>query len=177
MLKIVTIKPDTQFQKYDAIIILGHSIDDENLPGDWLLKRLNDALYLYDKNISDKIIVTGGQGPNDKIAVSQSMKQYLVAQGVLENNIYIENESRNTYENFKFSKSIAEKEDINSIIIVTNDFHMYRSALICKKFFDNFGIYFSNLDFDAKKFFAYSKEPFSIIKFYIEWSLEVYLRA
>ncbi|MDR2940056.1 MAG: YdcF family protein [Clostridiales bacterium] len=150
----------------DAIIVLGHSIDEKNNPSGFLAKRLQTALYLYENGYANKIIVSGGQGPKDNIPVAEPMANYLISNGVPKEDIYLEKGAGDTYENFKYSKTIAQSGGIKSVIIVTDDFHMFRSALICNEFFDQYSTYMSQSKFSFNKLFAYLKEPFSLIKFY-----------
>ena len=152
--------------KSDAIIVLGHSIDEDSArPDEWLVERLSAALELYEEGFADKIIVTGGKGPNDSIPVADAMLLWFLDRGVSEENILIENRSGNTAENFEFSREIAESNDISSVIIATNDFHICRSVIIAKDYFSEVYGCSADIDFDFNKFMAYLKEPLAIIKY------------
>ena len=149
----------------DAIIVLGHSIDEKNSPSKWLELRLKAALDLYNKGFSKKIIVSGGKGPKDNIAVAISMKNWLIKHGIPENAILVEDMSKNTYQNFEYSHIIALKNNINSIIVVTNDFHITRSVYIATMFFNEVYAKPAITKLSIYKVFAYLKEPLSIIKY------------
>lgn len=154
-------------KKSDAVLILGYSLDYGVFPSELLVLRLESGLYLYENGYVEKIIVSGGKGPTDNIPVSVSMKKWLLINGVDEDDIFTEELAKNTYENFKYSKIISDNNKISSIIIVSNDFHMYRSMLIGKKIFDDLQGYSAKSDFNLEKLFSYLKEPLSIIKYYI----------
>lgn len=150
----------------DAIVVLGHSIESEtDSPSQWLTERLNTALELYNQGYGTKLIVTGGKGPRDNITVSESMANWLMEKGIEEEDILIETRAKNTGQNFSYSKEIAEENNIESIVVVTNDFHMYRSIMIANDYFDYVSGCEAKLDMSVRKFFAYLKEPLSIIKY------------
>ncbi len=150
----------------DAIVVLGYSLENGETPSNWLTKRLEIALQLYNNGYSDKIIVTGGKGPNDNTAVSLSMRKWLIDNEVPRDAILFEDKSATTYENFVYVKNICDTYNLDSIIVVTNDFHMYRSLIIAKEFFDNYYGVESPIDFNLKKSFSYLREPLSLFKYY-----------
>jgi uncharacterized SAM-binding protein YcdF (DUF218 family) len=150
----------------DAIVILGHSLEDGVIPSEWLEKRLYTGLELYNLGYSNKIIVTGGVGLTDTMPVAISMQTWLVENGVPIESVVAETYANNTFQNFKLSKYIAKKYNIESIIVVTNDFHMYRSLMIANNFFDDVQGHSANIPFSFRKFLAYLKEPLSIIKYF-----------
>ncbi len=151
--------------KSDVILVLGYSLEDDQTPSLFLEQRLETALDLYNNGYSDHIIVSGGIGPTDSIAVAESMKSWLIDNNVPRDVIITENTANNTYENFTFSKEICDANNFDSVIIVTSDFHMYRSMLMAKEFFPNFSGKSAIHDFSFKKLIMYLKEPLSIIKY------------
>jgi uncharacterized SAM-binding protein YcdF (DUF218 family) len=150
----------------DAIVVLGHSIDSgDSTPDDWLSARLGAALTLYREDYADQIIVSGGRGPGDQIPVAQAMAEWFYDKGVSPDAVFTEEFSNNTAENFEFSKEIADDHDIKTIIVVTNDFHMYRSMEIASDYFSEISGCGAAVAFDFQKALAYLKEPLSILKY------------
>lgn len=149
----------------DAIIVLGYSLDNGDTPSDYLIKRMETALSLYTEGYAKNIIVTGGRGPTDNIPVAIAMKKWFIDNGVPVDFIYTDTISNNTYENFVFAKEICKENDFNSVMVVTNDFHMYRSMTICKEFFYDYTGYSASLPLSFKKVGLYLKEPLSFIKY------------
>lgn len=151
--------------KSDAIMILGHSLEDGSIPGDWLTLRLEEGLRLYEEGYGSYIIVTGGEGPGDKRPVADSMKEWLISKSIAEDVIITEPMASNTYENFKYTSEIAAENQIHSVVVVTNDFHMYRSMLIGSRFYENISGSSADVPLSLRKILAYIKEPLSIIKY------------
>lgn len=115
----------------DYIIVLGAQVK-ESGPSVVLRYRLDRAVGYLKENDNTLVIVSGGQGANEKATEASVMKEYLVNNGINENRIIIEDKSNTTKENLINSKKITR--DNKSIGIVTNNFHMYRALLIGKKY-------------------------------------------
>lgn len=60
------------------------------------------------------------------------MKQYLMAAGIAGERILMEDRSGNTSQNLKFSAGLIDTEN-SRVVIVTNNFHMFRALGIAKK--------------------------------------------
>lgn len=151
--------------KSDVIIVLGYSLEDGDTPSEYLIERMETALRLYNEGYAKNIIVSGGRGPTDNIPVAVSMKKWFLDSGVPRDFIYSDTISNNTYENFVFSNEICNLNNFNSAIIVTNDFHMYRSMTIADEFFDDFSGEEAVLPFGFEKNKMLLKEPLSFIKY------------
>lgn len=116
----------------DYIIILGAQMKADG-PSDALERRLIAAAEYIKENPETKIIVSGGQGSNEPVSEAQGMKDYLVEKyGIEEDRILMEDQSENTRENLIFSKNYITGEN-NRIIIVTNNFHLYRASFLARK--------------------------------------------
>lgn len=151
----------------EAVLILGNSLEEGRIPSKITSERLEKGLMLYQNGFCDTIIVSGGKGPSDEIAVADAMQKWLIYKGVPEKNILVENQSANTLENILYAKEIALKYDIEDIILVTSDFHIYRSMLIADKIFDEVTGAASMSNTSLTTFLWYIKEPFSLIKYCI----------
>lgn len=154
-------------EKSDAALVLGYSLKNGNYPSTILEKRLQTSLSLYQKGYFDYFIVSGGQGPQDRLPVAQAMKQWLIEHQVPQEAIFTESQSKNTYENMQYSQSIADIHNIKSVIVITSDFHIFRSMLIAKHFFEKISGDSSVSAINMETFFLYIKEPFSLLKYYI----------
>lgn len=115
----------------DYLIVLGAQIRGTRVTNS-LQKRLEEAeVYLKD-NPETLVIVSGGQGPGEDISEAEAMKNYLIANGINESRILMEDQSTNTVQNILYSRKLIEKDDA-MVAVVTNGFHVYRSVSIAKK--------------------------------------------
>ncbi|KAB0445282.1 YdcF family protein [Lysinibacillus fusiformis] len=119
------------------IIALGSGVIGDRVPP-LLASRLNEAVKQY-KKYGERpfIIVSGGQGTDEKVSEARAMKTYLLdVHDIPANKILMEDQSTNTEENMIFTKNImdqhAQGEKYRSIF-VTNNFHVFRASLYAKK--------------------------------------------
>lgn len=118
----------------DVIVMLGGgaTLDTPNLYGKGHLSgaaanRLLTCIQLYRK-LQVPIILAGGQVTKTTGIEAEIAKMNLIDVGVLPNHIMIENKSRNTTENARYTKKIFVKYRFNRPIIVTSAFHMPRAV-------------------------------------------------
>lgn len=117
-----------------TVIVLGCGIRGERVSVG-LAKRLDKAAQYHKKNPKATIIVSGGQGPQEDISEALAMKRYLVSKGISEDKIIMEDKSTSTITNFKYSHEIMNEMGLpeDSVVFVTNAYHVYRSASYAKK--------------------------------------------
>lgn len=115
----------------EYMIILGAKVRGTQLTRA-LKKRLDTAVVYLKENKETMVIVSGGQGNGEDISEAEAMKTYLITMGIEESRIIEEKQSTNTNENIQFSKEFIEGSD-NRVVIVSNDFHIFRATRIAKK--------------------------------------------
>lgn len=121
----------SSFDELSTIIILGACVKGKTITGA-LQKRLDKgADYLLAHN-DTKVIVSGGQGKGEDVTEAFAMKSYLVDKGIDTKRIIMEEKSRSTEENLKYSLSYIKNAD-EKVGIVTNNFHVYRSIKLAKR--------------------------------------------
>lgn len=114
----------------DYMIVLGAQWK-SNGPSDVLRRRLDKAIDYLQDNPETVVIVTGAQGANESITEAQGMKQYLIEHGIQEERIVAEEKATNTKENLLYSSEYLNKQE-NSVVLVTNNFHMFRALAIAQ---------------------------------------------
>lgn len=129
--KINNFKSIENIESLDYVIVLGAGLDGENV-GKVLKSRLDKAIEYYNIHKDVNIIVSGGLGEGEIISEADAMYKYLIEQGVNPNQIIKENKATTTLENIKYSKEILiKRNDKNKkVLIVTNEFHLYRAMVI-----------------------------------------------
>ena len=117
----------------DIIIVLGSGVKNGK-PNVTLKKRLDASIEYHNKNSDVYIVVAGGLARQKDTTEALVMKNYLVENGIPEEIIIMEDKSQSTQENYRFSKEILEEKNIkhDSIVFITNDFHIYRAKTYAK---------------------------------------------
>ncbi len=110
----------------------------------------NVASELYLKGYANKLIFSGGLGKITRKlwneTEAEKFAKIAIQRGVPSNNIYLEKESTNTGDNFRFSKKLIEnlKLDIKSCIIVCKPYDEKRAYATFKKIMPEYdGIVYS----------------------------------
>lgn len=119
----------------DAIVVLGAS-QWRGRPSPVFQSRLDMAYDLYENKLSEKIILTGGIGKGEEISEAMSGKKYLQERGVRGEVIFMEEKGRTSKESLDEVVHIIREQDIHSVILVSDGFHMMR----LKKMADDLGI-------------------------------------
>ena len=123
----------------DFIIILGCSLMPDGTPTPLLKGRIDIALQFYRKQLAETgkapvFIPSGGQGSDEANSESQAMKTYLLAQGIPEENIIMEDRSSDTHENMLYSKQIIDSIVPDAkVVYATTRYHVFRSGLKARR--------------------------------------------
>lgn len=102
-------------------------------PSILLRDRLDTALAYWEEHPDMKIIVTGGKGDDEHISEAQGMYDYLTAHGVDGANIYMEDKSRNTWQNINNTFALMEREGwslTGDVLLVSSGFHLARIEML-----------------------------------------------
>ena len=123
----------------DYVIILGCAIAKDGKPLPLLRSRIDRAIQFAREQAEAngkriKFVTSGGKGDDECISEAESMRDYLLLQGIDENDIIVENKSVNTLENMRFSKALIEKDnDGKNVIYSTTNYHVFRSGIYAEK--------------------------------------------
>ncbi|MCL7429400.1 YdcF family protein [Streptomyces sp. YS415] len=121
----------------DYIVVLGSGLLGGDRVPPLLASRLDKAGAVYSRQAArgraPVVITSGGQGPDETVPEAHAMAAYLTGRGLPEAHIRREARSRTTEENLRFSKAIMEQTGTDyRCVIVTNDFHAFRAALLAR---------------------------------------------
>jgi uncharacterized SAM-binding protein YcdF (DUF218 family) len=94
--------------------------------------RFVQPLLLYKKGLVKKLLITGGnvniKGLKiDETQESKKVKEVLIAMGVAEKDIYLEENARNTHENATYTKKMLTPYLAEEMVLVTSAMHMPRA--------------------------------------------------
>ena len=118
----------------DYIIILGCQIRKDGTLTPLLKGRVDKALEFRNKQLKESnkdliFIPSGAKGSDEVISEAEAMKNYLLTQGIDEKSILVDDKSKNTFENIKFSNKLIKKKNAN-IAFSTTNYHVLRAGLI-----------------------------------------------
>ncbi|MFD0670277.1 YdcF family protein [Cohnella sp. GCM10027633] len=124
---------DASAVRADVGIVLGAGLwGDEPSPA--LKERLDYAIELYDDGMFGRIIVTGGKAtPSSKITDAEGARNYLTGRGIPEDEIALDNLSKDTYENLTYARDIMAERGWQSAVVVTHGYHGSRAADMARK--------------------------------------------
>lgn len=110
----------------DVAIVLGASIY-KDVPSPVFAERINHAINLYKSGKVNVLIFTGGFGDGEKLSEAAVGRDYAVKKGIPAERIFIEEESRTTFQNLYFAREIMRQRDFKSVLIVSDPLHIKRA--------------------------------------------------
>lgn len=127
--------PQTTLKKtYQWCIILGGGMmrSGEGYRTGETADRFVQPLLLYKQGLVKKLLITGGnvniKGLKiDDTQESKKVKEVLIAMGVAEKDIYLEENARNTHENATYTKKMLAPYLAEEMVLVTSAMHMPRA--------------------------------------------------
>ena len=90
-------------------IVLGASVREDGSLSPSLKRRLDEAIRFSDRNPATRFVLSGGQGPREPVTEAEAMGSYLVYNGVPEDRLLLEIQSKNTYENILYSDALISR--------------------------------------------------------------------
>lgn len=124
-----------QARPVDAIVVLGAAQYDGR-PSPVLQARLDTALEAWNEGWAGVIIVTGGKLEGDRFTEAEASRDFLVANGVPESAIFLENEGHSTEQSLDGVALIMDEQQLQSALFVSDGFHLFRTKFIA----DSLGI-------------------------------------
>lgn len=146
-------KVNQEIKKSDCIIVLG-TLD---------ISVVDVAVKLYNEGYAEKIIFSGGLGKVTyklwKETEAEKFAKRAIKLGVPKDRIYIENESTNTGDNFRFTKKLIENEKLNihSCLIVCKPYTERRAYASFRKIMPEYKGIITSKDIECKDYYEQNK--------------------
>ena len=121
----------------DVIIVSGNSPNPNNRPNLFLRKRLETAVALYNKGVSEKMILSGAKVRNEYVE-AEVMERYCLEHGVPADAITLKRQASSTIENARYTAEIMRSSSLRSACVITNRHHIARTELIFSIYLDEF---------------------------------------
>ena len=155
-------------------VVLGAGLRGDQ-PSQTLKNRLDKGVEYLRENPEAKIVAAGGVGAAATLSEAEVMKRYLTAQGIAETRVLLEDKSRTTDENLKFTKALIiarEGMPAHSIAVITSDYHLYRAKQIAGKYYPQVQGLAAESALMLKINYAI-REYFAVIKFWLQEEMNV----
>lgn len=116
----------------DLAVILGNAVNVDGTLSKRLEKRMECGLALYRTGRVKKILVSGGLGKEGHYE-GDKMKDYLLKNKVPDSVIIVDNNGNNTLATVKNTLQLKDSFGFESIIIVSQYFHLTRTKMLFRK--------------------------------------------
>ncbi|KAF1291953.1 YdcF family protein [Candidatus Enterococcus leclercqii] len=120
----------------DYIIVLGAGLLRGEKVSPLLARRIDKAIEFYRlqqkaKNKAAKLVMSGGQGADEKLSEAAAMAAYALEQGIPQEDIILEDHSTTTLENMRFSKKVMDERSPEGykVIFSSNNYHIFRGGM------------------------------------------------
>ena len=127
---ILTMNQAKDLKDVDCILVLGAGVREDGTPSLMLNERLELGIALYQSGASQKLLMSGDHGRKDYDEVN-TMKGYALSQGITSEDVFMDHAGFSTYESIYRAKEIFQAK---KIIIVSQEYHLYRALYIADKF-------------------------------------------
>ena len=127
---ILTPEQAAELSGVDCILVLGCKVHDDGTPSAMLRDRLLQSIHLYQLGASPKLLMSGDHGQHRYDEVN-AMKQFALDAGVPSQDIFMDHAGFSTYESVYRAKEIF---GVDKILIVTQEYHLYRALYIAQQF-------------------------------------------
>ncbi|MCI1645054.1 MAG: YdcF family protein [Olsenella sp.] len=130
---------------YQRIVVLGSGLLPDGSVTPLLAHRVERGVEMWRRSPGSKLLMSGGQGSDETQPEAHAMRAYAESLGVPAKAILVEDRSKNTLENLRFSARLLAgqgdkaEEDVEvsvptgRILVVTDDYHVFRALLITRK--------------------------------------------
>ena len=127
--QMLSVEDAAKLEDVDCIIVLGCQVKSDGSLSDMLKDRLIRALELYNAKAAPKLLMSGDHGQTEYNEVG-AMKNYATENGVPSEDVFMDHAGFSTYETVYRAKEIFKAE---KVIIVTQEYHLYRALYIAKR--------------------------------------------
>ena len=114
------------------ILVLGAALKEGRITRT-LEQRLMAAEAFLRARPAARAILCGGLTGKNREAEAVAMKRWLCARGIPSERLLLEDQSRNTMENFRFARKRFLSRYQGRVAVVTSSCHMYRSLKMAQK--------------------------------------------
>lgn len=154
-----------------VMVVLGCQVKQDG-PSMLLRDRLDEALTYWEDHREIKVVVSGGQGPDEPTTEARAMADYLMERGVPEDAILLEDRSHNTAQNFRYTREMLEGEGYDledtQVLVVSNGFHLTRARMLAERTgFEAVSTLAAPSSHLPSRLRMYIREPLALVKSFV----------
>lgn len=109
-----------------AIVVLGARVLPGGEPGSALRARVERAVALFHEGLAPLLVLSGGVGAHPP-SEAQVMREVATALGVPEEACVLEERSRSTRENARYTSELLRARGITDVVVVSDAYHLFRA--------------------------------------------------
>ena len=152
----------------DCILILGAGITADGVPMSILEDRLNVGIDLFERGISDRLLMSGDHRDENYNEV-YAMKQYAIDADVPSTDIFMDHAGFSTYESLYRAKYVYA---VQKVVIVTQSYHLPRALFIADALgLEAIGIPADLREYTRMRFYAAREKLARVKDFLYAWLL------
>ena len=121
-------------EQVEYVVVLGAKVRVTG-PSASLWDRIYGAYDYLEEHPEVIAIVSGGQGDDEPITEAEAMREELIALGIGESRVWVEDKATSTWENLNFSLDLIEEKTgqrPEKLGVVSSEYHLFRASLFAK---------------------------------------------
>lgn len=113
-----------------TVVVLGCQVSASGEPTVMLRDRIDAAYDYLTAHPESRCVASGGQNNNEPISEAACIRNTLAARGIDPDRILLEDRSRSTEENLRFTAEIIRQQGLNPRVAIASDnFHQLRASV------------------------------------------------
>lgn len=120
-------------QQADVALVLGSRVHRGGQLNPCLVKRVEEGVRVVQQGWAHWLVVSGGVDPEDGAVEAEAMASIAAQRGLPQEQIVLEPRARSTYQNLLFTQQLMQQRGWNTVVIVSEPFHLPRAALMARR--------------------------------------------
>lgn len=117
-----------------TVVVLGCQVSANGEPTVMLRDRIDAAYDYLTAHPESRCVASGGQNDNEPISEAACIRNTLAARGIDPDRILLEDRSRSTEENLRFTAEIIRQQGFNPRVAIASDnFHQLRASVWARR--------------------------------------------
>jgi uncharacterized SAM-binding protein YcdF (DUF218 family) len=120
-------------QQADMALVLGSRVYQGGQLNPCLVQRVEEGVEVVRQGWARWLVLSGGVDPEDGAVEAEAMARIAAQRGLPQERIVLEPRARSTYQNLLFTQQLMKEHGWNTVVIVSEPFHLPRAALMARR--------------------------------------------